>query len=357
MRVFGRLLGRWLLRAVLAVVVLALLLLAPVGYNELACRADMTDEKYAALIDPAEHRAEAASYLTYPEWHIVFAYDDYAQILQSGDPQDFGYFKAITGFWTAMCSLTQTADAHGGAPETKTMDYVIGVSFTAELLAKAAYEETIGRITTWLRGPDPVASDTASARMARDYAEFLHQIPWYKYDFPKDVAALKAIGPLTFRDRERQFALGLEFGAKTAYAKAIAQAVEASGQAKLTIRSVVKGVDTDALHKIPEVIVIRATPDGIEIETPRYAAFTAILKTIADQNGEIIEIAGNDEIMVTLTGSKRPDPVQDADVLARLDRQGYGDHRWLVNVQLADLSNLIRALKGPDASLEHIFDY
>ena len=59
----------------------------------------------------------------------------------------------------------------------------------------------------------------------------------------------------------------------------------------------------------------------------------------------------------TLTGTKRPEVLQDRDVLATLDRQGYDDQRWLVNVQLADLSDLIRALKGPDASLEHIFDY
>lgn len=357
MRFLGQRLGRWLIRAVLTVVVLALLLLAPVGYNEIACRAETTNENYTPLIDTTDHRPEAATYLTYPEWHIVFAYDDYAKVLETNDPHDFDYIKAITGFWGAMCALTETADTHGGAPDTKTMDYVIGVSFTAELLGKAAYEETIGRFATWLRGPDPVASDAVSAKMAREYAEFLHQIPWYKYDFPADIAKLKAIGPQSYRDRERQFALGLEFSAKTAYAKAIAQAVEASGQAKLTIRSVVKGLETEALHKIPDVIVIRANPDGIEIETPRYAAFTTILKAISNQNGEIVEIAGNDEIMVTITGTKRPEVLQDRDVLATLDRQGYDNQRWLVNVQLADLSDLIRALKGPDASLEHIFDY
>ncbi len=31
------------------------------------------------------------------------------------------------------------------------MIHTIGVSFTAEMIAKAAYEETIGRATAWLR--------------------------------------------------------------------------------------------------------------------------------------------------------------------------------------------------------------
>jgi hypothetical protein len=336
--------------------ILVIGLLAPVGYNELACRGEPLDEAFASQIVPEEHRAESATYLTYPEWHIVFAYDDYAKVLETGNPHDFGYLRSISGFWSALCNLTQTADNHGGAPETKNMVYVIGVSFTAELLAKAAYEETIGRMVT-LMSKTPSASDAASAQMARNYAEFLHQIPWYKYDFPADINELKAIGPKSLRDRERQIALGLEFGTKTQYAKAIAKAVEAAGQAKLTIRTIVHDADVDDLHRIDGVTVIRSTPEGTEIDTPRYAAFTSILKQIAANGGRISEIAGNDEIMLTITGSERPDFLADLPVLASLQRQGYNDQRWLVNVQLNDLHTVIRALEGSDATLEHIFDY
>ena len=159
------------------------------------------------------------------------------------------------------------------------MVYVIGVSFTAELIAKAAYEETIGRLFTWFGGRS--TSDNASAQMARDYADFLHQVPWYKYDFPSDIAELKAIAPQTLRDRERQIALGLEFGTKTQYAKAIAQAVEAAGQAKLTIRTIVHDLTVEELRSIKGITVIRATPKGTEIDTPRYATFTNILKPVS----------------------------------------------------------------------------
>ena len=138
-----RFLWRWIKRGLILLVVLVLGLLAPVGYVELACRAKAENEAYTALIAPEHRRDEAASFLTYPEWHIVFAYDDYARILEDGDPHDFGYFRAISGFWSAMCNLTQTADKHGGAVDIKNMDYVIGVSFTAELLAKAQLLEIL----------------------------------------------------------------------------------------------------------------------------------------------------------------------------------------------------------------------
>jgi hypothetical protein len=351
-----RFLWRWTKRLILLLLILVIGLLAPVGYNELACRGELLDEAFTAQIESSEHRAESATYLTYPEWHIVFAYDDYAKVLETGNPHKFAYLRSISGFWSALCNLTETADNHGGAPETKNMVYVIGVSFTAELLAKAAYEETIGRMVTWL-SKTPSASDTASAQMARNYAEFLHQIPWYKYDFPADVAQLKAIGPQSLRDRERQIALGLEFGTKTQYAKAIAKAVEAAGQAKLTIRTIVHDLDVDDLRSIEGVTIIRNTPEGTEIETPRYATFTDILKQIAAKGGRVSEIAGNDEIMLTITGAKRPDFLADLPVLASLQRQGYDDQRWLVNVQLNDLHTVIRALEGSNATLEHIFDY
>ena len=352
-----RFLWRWIKRGLILLVVLVLGLLAPVGYVELACRAEAEDEAYTALIAPEHRRDEAASFLTYPEWHIVFAYDDYARLLEDGDPHDFGYFRAISGFWSAMCNLTQTADKHGGAVDIKNMDYVIGVSFTAELLAKAAYEETVGRVFAWMRG-ERAAADEASARMAREYAAFLHQVPWYKYDFGADIAELKGIESKTLRDHERAVALGLEFGAKVQYAKAIAQAVAAVGQADLTIRSVVAGLDAGALSAIDGVRVIAETEAGVEIETPRYAAFTDILQQLAAAGGEVVEIAGNDEIMLTVTGNGAlPAVVSKMPVLAALSRQGYDDTRWLVQVQMSDLASVIRGLETDAARLEHIFDY
>src|SRR6188508_575444 len=114
--------------------VATLLLLAPVAYVELACRGDAATQTYAPLItDPAFQRREANSYLTYPEWHIVFAYDGLAQALKTGDEYGFGYVRSISNFWGSACALTRTASRHGGADfETRSMIHTIGVSFTVE---------------------------------------------------------------------------------------------------------------------------------------------------------------------------------------------------------------------------------
>jgi hypothetical protein len=51
------------------------ILFLPVGYIELACRGHATPQAYTPAIEPAQQRREANTYLTYPEWHIVYAYD------------------------------------------------------------------------------------------------------------------------------------------------------------------------------------------------------------------------------------------------------------------------------------------
>lgn len=353
-----RFVWRWLKRGVFALMVLAVVLLLPVGWNAVACRGDLEESSYNALIATENRRALAATYLTYPEWHIVFAYDDYAKTLETGDPHDFDYLRAIFGFWSALCDLTARADTVGGSPETTRMVYVIGVSFTAEFLAKAAYEETLGRIATWIRGSEMAQADRISTDQAKDYAAFLHQVPWYKYDFDADRAALANTGS-GLRNLERRWALGLEYGVKQAYAGVIAKAVAAVGPADLEIRSVISGLDLATLRTIEGVAVIAASPDLVEIETPRYATFTEILRQIADAGGEVVEIAGNDRIMLTVTGDKLPARVASGGVvIAELRRQGYGDRRWLVEVEFASLASTIRALVGADSvQLEHIFDY
>lgn len=144
---------------------------------------------------------------------------------------------------------------------------------------------------------------------------------------------------------------------KSQHAKAITKAAKTSGQAKLTIRTIVHNISVEHLLIIKGVNVINATNKRTELKTLRYATVTKILQQILAKYGRISEIAGDDEIMFTITGLKRPESLADLIVLASLKRQGYDDFRWLVNVQLESLHAVISTLKRNNATLEHIFDY
>jgi hypothetical protein len=349
MRTLLRGLGWLLLGLILAVVAL----LSPVAYVELACRGAPVADSYEPLLPPEHRRPESATLLTYPEWHIVHAYEDYAEVIRTGDPQDFDYLSSIGGFWSSFCSLSRATAVHGGADrDYQTMVDVIGVSFTAELLLKAAYEETLGRVATWVRGPGRSPLDDLSARQAADYAGFLQQVPWYRWDFRASAAELDAGSTGAFRDRERDLALGLEYRAKAAYARVIAGAVAATGGDDLTMRSIVAGLSPEELGGLEGVTVIAERPDGVEVGTPRYRAFTDLAKVLAARGADFVEIAGNDDILVTTIAENGP--TGGPTVLAALPRQGNPGLRELRLVKVVDLADLLRE---EGAGVEHIHDY
>lgn len=336
-------------------------LLAPVAYVELACRGTPQGANYKPLItDSAFHRSEANSYLTYPEWHIVYAYEGLAEKLKSGDEYTFDYFASIQGFWSSACALTRTAGQHGAADfNTRGTIHVIGVSFTAELLLKALYEETIGRAFAFLRGPQKTPQDVYAAEMAADYAAFLQQTPWYKYNFLSAIERLKAKPIEGIRSHERRLALGLEWRGKAAYAGVIANAVQATGEAALTIRSLVSNVTAEELGKIDGVEIIQTQTQGVLIETPRYRAFTDILSQIANAGGQIVEIAGNDDVMVTVIAPKGPQFLLPPNVtlIKSVNRDGFDSQRLLLDVKMSELAPMLVAFSGGNLVLEHVYDY
>ncbi len=348
-----RRLGRWLGRLLLAALLLVLALLAPSLWVEAACRGKPLAETREPILPPEQRRAEARTLLTWPEWHIVRSYEDYAAVIAAGDPHDFGFLRAVGQFWSSFCAVNRAAAAHGGADwETRRTIHVIGASFTAELLLKALYEETLGRAAAWARGERRAPLDDLSARQAADYAAFLRQVPWYRWDFRADAAALSAASTGSLRDRERALALGLEYRAKAAYAGAIAAAVAATGQDETTMRSLVAGLSSTTLAQIEGVTVIAERPEGVEIETPRYAAFTALARELARAGGRFVEIAGNDDILVT--GIVAPDLVPAPGTLARLPLQGREGERELRLLPVADLG---AALLDRGRPVEHVYDY
>ena len=201
----------------------------PVAYVELACRGQAATGTYKPLItDPAFQRREANTYLTYPEWHIVFAYDGLAQALKTGDEHAFDYLGSIAGFWSSTCALMRVAEPAWrrrlGHAEHDPHD-------RRELHGGDAGEGGLRRNNRPRHG---VAARTAqdaagqgrSPTMAADYAAFLRQTPWYQYPFKREAHELWA-APVeqSVRGWERRLGIGLEFEAKRVYAKVIARRV------------------------------------------------------------------------------------------------------------------------------------
>lgn len=121
---------RWAKRVVAGLLLLALIVAAPIVWVEGRCAVsrDPGAAGRPPLVDARGYvRRESDSYLSFPEWHIVYAYEDVAGVLSSGDPGDVFYGRQIAGFWRSLCRLTRLVTAREAVgTDTKVMLYTIG---------------------------------------------------------------------------------------------------------------------------------------------------------------------------------------------------------------------------------------
>ena len=363
-------LRRWAKRLGLAFAVIAGVLTAPIVWIEAGCRSarDAAPGAPPALVsdEPGYARRESDSYLSYPEWHIVYAYEDLAGVLREGDESDFAYGSQIAGFWRSFCALNRVVTARGGTGlDTKVMLYTIGWSFTAELGIKGAYEKTAGRLFEWLRGPGKTGEDAFAARDLAGYAAFLHQTPWYEYPFGARVAAFWREagwgGGRWLRKLERRAVFTAEYGVKAVYGWLIGRASQtALGAADLEIKTVVTGLAAEDVARDSRIRVVRSLGGGRTlILTPRYQAYTDLVVDLARRGRNVDEIAGNRRIFATvLAFGARPPAVAGMEVLFALPVQSRpGWQRVGLDGAVAGLAAAIRSLEASGAVVEHVYDY
>jgi hypothetical protein len=350
---------RWARRIALVMLPVLLLAAAPVVVVERACVAEAQDR----APPPPRHdlggaewrRAAGDSFLTYPEWFIVHAYEDMAGVARQASESDFDYLASIAGFWRSLCQATREAGRTGAmTADQTTTNHVIGISFTAEMAVIGAYERTIGALTAWARGPRRTPEDEFALRVAEDYAIFLRQLPWYEYPFGTELSRLWQEAPFgevsAVRSAERRLWLSALYGGRAVYAQAIG-ALAGVAPAALRIRSVIQGGEPEA---DPRITVLRRFDDGAAlIETPRYRALTEILAGIAERGGEVREIAGNPRILVTvLAPVGLALPGDQVFALPIQSRPGW--RRIGLDVEVPALAGLMR---DAGATFEHAYDY
>src|SRR5262245_56956797 len=363
---------RWVRRGALALAGLIVLLAVPVVWIEGRCTAPRRPvaERRAPLVDePGYARRESDSYLSFPEWDIVYAYDDLAAVVARGDESEFAYGRWIAGFWQTFCALNRVVTAgESTGLDTKVMLYTIGWSFTAELGIKGANEKTIGRLLEWTRGPEKTAEDAFAQRDLAEYTAFLRQTPWYAYPFAARLRAFWRETPLSAarwahwpRKLERRVEFSLEYGVKAVYGALIGYASNtAPGAADLEIRTVVVGLTSDDVVAEPRIKVLRELGgDRTLILTPRYQAYTDLLVKLARQGRDVAEIAGNDRILMTVVvASGSLPPLDGAHLLFEQSIQSRASHRRVgLDVEVPRLAATIRAVERAGATIEHIFDY
>ena len=259
-----------------------------------------------------------------------------------------------------MCDATAGVYPFSGGNHM--MLSVIGSSFTIEYLLKGLYENTIGRLSEAISGRD-TPEDAFAHKTAVEYGAFMHTVPWYEFPFFARIGQLwrdtPPTGPRMVRKWERKLALTAEYGGKGIYGWLIGLS---SGAAY--------GTEADRIHAWIDNASDPTFADGVVrkvhqmgprsyiVTLPRYEAFTVRAKLLVKGQVRFLEIAGNDEILLTILAPAALE--RDSSLMARLDEPLLTDgsmRRTALSVPVRSLHEIILKLEQRGATIEHIYDY
>lgn len=313
-------------------------------------------------------RPEESTYLTYPEWAIVYAAREYANFLKAGNREShFPYWSYVGRFWQDYAMVIRATADKPFNFQNHQMLAVIGASHTIEHAIQWAYENTVGAITEWTSG-DAVAVDRYQAKVAAEYAAFLDQVPWYQFPYAEKRAGLLAVEPDVWGDSvrtsERTAQAYLAYTIKQTYADLIKSALAAtSDPAFLDIHVWGTGDEPGAVAAAiadePDTRLEKdMAADGAVFVTKRYQVFTEMIPRLIGKGMRFIEIGGNDEILVTiLSNDEIALPAGSRLLFAYQLPADLAVRRTGLTVAVRQLHSILPTLTAAGARLEHVYDY
>ncbi len=307
-------------------------------------------------------RAPDNTFLTYPEWFLVWSPREYAQFINGHPPSEFPFLRHIGHFWQGYAAIYESTKEKPFNVDYHSMIWVIGASMTGENAATRAYETLIGRVGEAADFHGPTSEDKLAARVAADYAAFLDVQPWYKFDF---VQPLKQVWTQTgfwgadpIRKWERKYFLTTQYAFKAGYAWLIWKSSESAyGIESETTIVVLDQTPQPMVDFAPKIL--EQFPDGATlVELPRYQAFTPAAIKLAKSGIRFLEIAGNQgPILITAIVPETFDDTGIHLLFTQPIITHPGRKRIAFTVPVPELSAKLLKLQGGDVELEHIYDF
>lgn len=330
-------------------------------------RPEMTPEAREKLQRrPGYVRDGSQTFLSHPEWFIVYSYDEFAGHLESGLPSSFPYVASIGQYWVNYLEAKRMAGDYPTNWGYQLMLWVIGTSFTVEYTLKGLYENTVGRVSEWLAGGKQVDEDRYAWKVAKEYADFTHVRPWYEYGFWSKLVGLWSETPLwgdgVARKWERKLSMSLEFAIKALYGSLIGAGTSAVYDPEADQMQIVLA----HRGKLPEgtgrmKVLDRIDSHRVVAASARYDAFGKEMRALAASGAavEIEEIAGNREILLT---GVAPAAWRYAGSRAKVEytlplATDAAKKRVAMRVPTGQLLEVLRETSRGGLAVDHIYDY
>lgn len=311
-------------------------------------------------------RGEEQTFLTIPEWYLVFNPLEYADFLEAGhNPSDFPFFASIDEYWKLYDRARTICDGrYPDNPEYLTMLRVIGISTTVEYMYKGLYEQTIGRFTRWIAGGEDAPEDLIIRQAQRAYSDLIFDKAWYEFDFANWVGRIwrepSFFGANFIRKLERKLFFTLEFGFKTLYAKLIGFGAKTAYEPSEGLIYLTAIVPQPVQADLPDSTRVLFAGEGAQIlSVPRWGGFTEVIPQLASRGVRFRDISGNKSIVVQLRIPAKGDgKLQSVKTLFSSPLVSDGDTtRLYVQARVDKLHELLNEVDRKSMRLEHIYDY
>ncbi len=310
-------------------------------------------------------RLEDQTFLTLPEWYIVYSADEYGAFISRNKPSAFPYVQSIVQYWDGYYRIcAHTRDTYAFNSGYQVMLGVIGSSFTLEYAVKYAYESTIGRLAE-LTSSGPTEEERYAAAVASEFGTFIHTIPWFDFPYMQKLRGLwsqtSLWGPNPIRKWERKLALSAEYLFKASYGAILARANSAAYGVQVTeILAIVEDPPPGVIERYMGArIVSKPAPGYAVLAIPHYEAFTKLMPGLLRDGVRVVEIAGSDDIMVTVIAPA--DWTYTASAGKFLFGMNMltepGKRRGVISVPVAQLHSVFAELDRQNVTVEHVYDY
>jgi len=284
------------------------------------------------------------TFLTFPEWYLVFSPEEQANYFKQHTASTFPFMSHTAQIWESYKIVNdQIKDNFPTNTGYHFMIWVIGSSASVEYSIKAWYEIIIGRLTDTYEVK--TEEDKFNATFTQDYVDFIKDRPWYEFDFKSRLKSLwtstSFFGNNFFRNIERKYILTSELAVKYVYGKLI-------------------GLGTKSVYDeaLPTTVVVLEN-DSIQY-LPRYDKFANVITTLAKKGLNFKEVAGNNSailLTVIVPTSFETNFENTQTVFTQPISSDTTKKRIALAVPVPSLRKLLLQLNNDKIKIEHVFDY
>jgi hypothetical protein len=284
------------------------------------------------------------TFLTFPEWYLVFSPEEQASYFKHTTATSFPYNSHSRQIWESYHIVNnQIKDNFPDNPGYHFMIWVIGSSASIEYSIKSWYEILVGRITD--TGNVITSEDKFNADYTQDYVNFIKDKPWYEFNFKQQLVKLWSETSF-FRDHflrkiERRYILTSELIVKWGYGKLI-------------------GLGTEQVYDEALPLTIVVTSDNIVYKLPRHDKFNPEIMQLAKEGKVFKEIAGNNSaiLLTILVPSNYNEIFGKAQIVfTQPITSETKTKRIALAIPVSQLNDLLLQLNSKNSKIEHIFDF